>query len=122
VYDLVGGHVEPSVKRLRVLLRREEFGSWIAQCLEHNIVAQGSSIPGAIRCFVATLVAQIRLDLERHRLPLESVPPAPREYESQYASAVALREERSQDLDREFRGIPPAYQIARLTEEFRVHS
>jgi hypothetical protein len=106
------------VLRLRVLLRFETQ-MWVAQCLEHDIAVQGRSIPEAKRMFLATLRAQVRLDVERGKKPLEGIPPAPHEYEREFEEAEALKDEPEISLTS---GVPPAYQIAALSEEFRVSS
>jgi hypothetical protein len=61
-----------------VLLQEGEF--WVAQALEYDIAAQGKDIKGAQRAFLRTLSAQVQLDIDNGRTPLEGIGPAPEWY------------------------------------------
>lgn len=52
-------------------------GLWIAQGLEHDIVAQGNSIDHVEQRFVHTLVAQVLMDSMEGKEPLANLGPAP---------------------------------------------
>lgn len=104
--------------RLRVLLRRERT-MWVAQCLEHDIAAQGPNIREAQRAFLTTLAAQVRSDLDRGREPLRGIPPAPEEYFRAFELSVPVGEPLEEKVPTE---TPPAYQIDALQgREFRVY-
>jgi hypothetical protein len=76
-------------KILRVLLIPEgDF--WVAQCIDHDIAAQGSDPDGARRAFLITLAQQIELDVAKNRVPLEAIKPAPEWYFTAYEHAQEL--------------------------------
>ena len=98
---------------LRVLFKRASQ-MWVAQCLEHDLAAQGPSLETARIAFERTLAAQVQLDLSRGLAPLAGIPPAPQEYFQIFAEA----EFQVQPLQ-EQGSLPPSYQIAAL-REFRL--
>lgn len=98
---------------LRVLFKRGTQ-MWVAQCLEHDLAAQGPSLEEARVAFERTLAAQVQLDLSRGLTPLEGIPPAPQEYFRIFAEAEFLVQPRQEQGS-----VPPAYQIAAL-REFRL--
>ena len=59
---------------LSVLLLKD--GAWTAQCLEHDVAAQGKTIQEAIFELARTLMAEVCLCAERGD-DLDSIPPAP---------------------------------------------
>ena len=68
---------------LRVLLKRGKLkGTWIAVCLEHYIVAQGSSTDDVVREFKAMLAAEIIYWMMHggQKPPLSDLGPAPEKY------------------------------------------
>ncbi len=74
---------------LSVLLCVEE-GTYVAQCLEYDIAAQGRSLHEAMQRFQATFVAHITLDLQEGRSPLCDVQRAPDRYWEQFEKAEPL--------------------------------
>ena len=58
---------------------------WIAQGLEHDIVAQGSSIDHVEQRFVHTLVAQVLMDLKEGKEPLADLGPAPEGWKNSFS-------------------------------------
>lgn len=48
---------------------------FVAQCLEHDIAAQGKSPEEAIYRLEKTIAAQIALDIEHGRQPIINLPP-----------------------------------------------
>lgn len=56
------------------VLLTEENGIYLAQCIEYDIAAQGSSIEKAKRAFEKTIVGQIILDIQYGKKPLEGIP------------------------------------------------
>ena len=69
----------PDRLTLRILLIKEG-SQWVAQCLEHDLAAQGPEIDDAIDAFVSILAATIVTDAEAGRQPLSRCRPAPAEY------------------------------------------
>ena len=85
---------------------------WLAQALERDIAAQGSTLPEARRAFEQTLGGQIILDRTKGRKPLEHLPPAPTEYWTAFEAATKqLQAERFQLSD-----LPPAYMIEAISD------
>ena len=68
---------------VRVLLWKEE-DVFLAQCLEHDICVQAPDIETLQRRFEATIAA------EGGRGDLESIPPAPEDFQDKWASAEAV--------------------------------
>jgi hypothetical protein len=56
----------------------------VAQCLEHDVVAQSDSKEGAVEALRQTIRQQIRLDFDMGKEPLSDIAPAP--YAHWYAS------------------------------------
>ena len=73
----------------KVLLFPEE-GGWIAQCLEHDIVAQGANVKEAKERLVLTVVCQIVVDLKNGKRPLEGIDKAPQRYWEQFEEGHRL--------------------------------
>lgn len=74
---------------LRVLLFQEDK-TWVAQCLEWDIAAQGKTLDDALNSFEQTFVGQIVLDIEGGRKPLASTPRSPKEYQGMFKKAKKL--------------------------------
>jgi hypothetical protein len=102
---------------LRVLMIRHE-GVWAAQCIDHDIVAQGKSLREAKAAFEQTIIGQILFDLKKGREPLASFPPAPSHLEELYEKAGAVTLDDKGPLLPE--GTPDAYICNQITKEFRV--
>ena len=68
--------------RLTIIVRRSG-GAWIAQCLDHDIAAQGPTLDDCKLRFMRTLSSRIIRDLKNGRRPLADLPPAPRVYYDQ---------------------------------------
>lgn len=71
--------------QLKVLFFKEN-GLWIAQCLDFDIAAQGSSMDLAVLRFIRTFMVQVELDLACKREPLTYVPKAPERFWEQWRS------------------------------------
>lgn len=104
---------------LRVLLLQQEDGLWAAQCIDHDIVAQGNSIKEAKRAFERTVMGQILFDLQNNRAPLASFPPpAPKLKEMfEKAEELALADKGPIKLPE---GTPEAFICSQITKEFRI--
>src|SRR5262249_29907877 len=108
-------------KPLKVLLRKENR-SWVAQCVDYDIAAQGETVRAAMSAFHRTLKAQVMLDIERGREPLKAIPAAPEVYAKQFDVAEPLREEKRIQVTLRRDRLPflPLILPLFLTEEFRV--
>lgn len=94
---------------LSVLLLREG-DKWAAQCLAHDIAAQGDSIPVAVDAIMRSICAEMDVCDELRR-DFEAIPPAPSYYRNRFDfDAVPL----GQGIAK----LPPSAKIA--TPEFRV--
>jgi hypothetical protein len=104
---------------LRVLLLQQEDGLWAAQCVDHDIVAQGHSIGEAKRAFERTIVGQILFDFQNNRLPLSTFPPASSELQEIFEKAeeLALADKGPIKLPE---GMPDAFICNQITKEFRI--
>ena len=74
------------MKKLHILFIGSDSG-WVAQCLEHNIAAQGDSIEETKKAFEFALYAEAEY-LESNNQTLEDLPPAPDEYWNSYEESV----------------------------------
>lgn len=73
-------------KRIRVILFQEE-GEWVAQCLEYDIAAQGSTIDEAQNGWSHTFKGYIALSEENGVEALHGVPEAPNFYKEKFEQA-----------------------------------
>ena len=89
---------------LRVLLFQEDK-TWVAQCLEWDIAAQGKTLDDALNSFECIFVGQIILDIENGRKPLESTPVAPKEYQKMFKDARKLADKKPFSLPKEIRPV-----------------
>lgn len=64
---------------LRLLLLKEGT-QWVAQCLEHDLAAQGPDIDDAIDAFATVLAGKLLADFNAGREPLSTCRPAPAHY------------------------------------------
>ena len=64
---------------MNVVLFREG-NVWIAQGLEHNLVAQGRTLPEVKDAFARVFGAQVLVDLADNLVPLSTCGSAPQEY------------------------------------------
>ena len=81
---------------------------WIAQCLEHDIAAQGATFAGAKDAFARAVAAQIAVAVHHGEEPLATFEPAPQQYWELFAAAERLTEPiRVPELIE----IPPAFMI-----------
>lgn len=103
---------------LRVLLLQQEDGLWAAQCIDHDIVAQGSSIGEAKKAFERTVIGQIMFDFENNRPPLAAFPPAPARLREIFERAEeALADKGPIKLPE---GMPEPFICNQITKEFRI--
>lgn len=101
---------------VKVLFIREGE-AWVAQCLEHNIAAQGKTLHEAEATFGRTLVGQLLLDSRRGKQPLQGIKPAPSVYWRKFEEGIELKVEPTIDLPK---SNPPAFSIDEIRKEARV--
>ncbi len=70
--------VPPNLE-LRVLLIPEET-SWLAQCLEHDLVARADNPDAVVRAFISTLCVKVNSDILEGIKPLSTCAPAGESY------------------------------------------
>lgn len=75
--------------KLSVLFLKEG-NSWVGQCLEHDIAAQGKTFEDAKSALRNTIVAQMFLDASNHATPLSGIKPAPNYYKEKFEIAEKL--------------------------------
>lgn len=100
-----------------VLILREAE-TWVTQCLEYDIAAQGKTITEAMTNFQRTFIGQILVDIASGREPLEGVPQALPEYWKLFEAAHRLVDRSSFYVPEE--SLPPAYIIRAAAEELRI--
>ncbi len=106
--------MQPTVNqlKLRVLLLKDgEF--WVAQCLEFDLAAQGSTIAEAQQSFVRTFVMQALVDSQAGKQPFADFKPAPAWYAMRYDEAQEQEFARPLSLD-------PAVSAFRAVAEVRL--
>jgi hypothetical protein len=74
------------------VLLLQEGKTWIAQCLEWDIAAQGDTIDHALNSFERTFVGQIILDIDADKLPLEGISQSPKEYWEKFEKKTLLNQ------------------------------
>ena len=94
---------------LNVLLMKDG-GVWTAQCLEHNIAAQGKTTDEAILELTRTIVGELALRAERGQEGLADIPRAPDAYWRLFGESHSLNIP-NRPLFRPDQAIPPAFMI-----------
>ncbi len=75
---------------LHFVLLREPAGDrevWVAQCLEHDIAAQGDTVEDARKDLERMILGEIVLSAEKGRPPLSGIAPAPPAYQALWEQA-----------------------------------
>ena len=98
---------------MRVLFL-SEGKTWVAQCIEYDIAAQGHTFEEVQKNFERTFVGHILLDLSRGKEPLEDIPPAPDFYRERFERAGKFRHEEKAGLSS---FIPPVHIIEAISRE-----
>ena len=99
---------------LHVLLMKDS-GTWSAQCLEHNIAAQGATTNEAISELARTIVGELSLRAARGREGLDDIPRAPDHYWTMFGTSAPLNMP-APPLFRPDHETPPAYMIPEFRE------
>lgn len=104
---------QPRQFYLSVLLLKGEV-SWVVQCLEYDITAQGTSIRKAMKAFERTIVGQIVLDIKQGKEPLQDIGQAPKEYWEKFKHGDKLGEPESFQLPEFLPGFVASAQQKRI--------
>lgn len=103
--------------KLSVLLLREG-DTWVAQCLEYDIAAQGKTIPAVKEAFARTFAGQVFVDLHHQAEPLCGFSQAPREYWDQFQRAERLADRQPIFIPTE--SLPPAFMVHAMADDLRI--
>jgi hypothetical protein len=76
--------------KLSVLFLKEN-DSWVGQCLEHDIAAQGKTLDEAKTSLQHTIAGQMFLDAGSGKAPLLDIKPAPEYYRVKFENAEKLK-------------------------------
>lgn len=99
---------------LRILFLKQG-DKWAAQCLEHNIAAQGDTLPQAALSIANAIVAEMAVCRELN-VGLETIPKAHDVYWKIFES------NESSELHSDVVPLPPAYQIPKPELRIRANS
>jgi len=77
-------------RRIRLVIFQVAPASWVVRGLEHDIVAEGRTIGGAVRAAVRFIDAQTQFDRRHSHPPLSVFPPASQRYWNAYASGTEV--------------------------------
>jgi len=95
----------------------QENTTWVAQCLEYDIVGHGKSLDDALDSFQRVFLGQLILDVKNNRNPLETTPKAPKECWDQFDMAKRLQDRKPFYFPEE---MLPAYIIAATAADLRI--
>lgn len=93
---------------------------WVAQCLEHDINSQGTSIDQALDRLECILSISMEIDAEENKEPLKDIPPAPAKYMKMFLKAVRL-DKRQPIIEIRTQG-PKPWEIKAITKETRIQT
>ena len=99
---------------LNVLLLKDD-GAWSAQCLEHNIAAQGTTTNEAISELARTIVGELALRAKKGVEGLAGIPRAPDMYWKMFGESESLNFT-TRPLFRPDYEVPPAFMIPEFRE------
>lgn len=105
------------VFKLSVLLMREGE-TWIAQCLDYDIAAQGNSIKAAKNALARTFAGQVAVDLHHGLEPLNGFSQAPKEYWDKFGGAERLQDRQQIMIPDE--SLPPRVFVNALADDLRI--
>jgi hypothetical protein len=105
------------VFKLSVLLLREG-DTWIAQCLDYDLAAQGKSIKAARNALARTFAGQVALDLHHGLEPLNGFSQAPKEFWDKFSDAERLQDRQPIVIPDE--SLPPRVHVNALADDLRI--
>ena len=74
----------------REIIPSHGYDGWVAQGLEHNIVAQGRNKMEAIKRFSSVFVYQAIMDIQANKVPLSDFKPAPDNVREKFNAAEPM--------------------------------
>lgn len=77
-------------QRIRLVIFQMAPASWIVRGLEHDIVAEGRTIGGAVRAAVRFIELQAAFDVRHSHPPLSVFPPASQRYWNAFAAGTPV--------------------------------
>ena len=102
------------MKTLSVLLIKDN-NVWSAQCLEHNIAAQGTTTQEALLEFTRTVAGELTLRAEQGKEGLADIPRAPEFYWKMFGASDRL-EPKPRPFFQPDQEIPPAFMLPEIRE------
>lgn len=107
------------MKTVNVLVIKDHTGDkliWSAQCLEHDIAAQGDTIDKAMMELTKLFVAE-EIALLQAGLSMDAIPKAPQAYWAMFNEAARIEAQRSFPVRPSVESeLPPAYMIPEFRE------
>jgi hypothetical protein len=79
-----------TAQRIRLVIFQLAPASWIVRGLEHDILAEGRTIGGAVRAAIRFIQAQTAFDIRHSHLPLSVFPPASQRFWNAFAAGTAV--------------------------------
>ena len=76
--------------RIRLVIFQAAPASWIVRGLEHDIVAEGRTIGGAVRAAIRFIEAQSAFDMRHSHAPLSVFPAAPQRYWNAFSAGTPV--------------------------------
>ncbi len=77
-------------QRLRLVIFQLAPACWVVRGIEHDIVAEGRTIGGAVRAAIRFIEAQTAFDVRHSHPPLGVFPPAPQRYWNAFAAGTIV--------------------------------
>ena len=87
---------------LSVLIRQEEGGMWFAQCLEHDIAAQGKTLAEVQSRLSLTVMGQIVIDIIHDEEPLANIDPAPENFREEFGKGLKVESHFAEPIATDF--------------------
>ncbi len=79
-----------TAQRIRLVIFQLAPASWIVHGLEHDIVAEGRTIGGAVRAAIRFIDAQTAFDRRHAHRPLSVFPPASQRFWNAFAAGTMV--------------------------------
>lgn len=79
-----------TAQRLRLVVFQMAPANWIVRGLEHDIVAEGRTIGGAVRAALRFIEAQTAFDVRHGHAPLSVFPAASQRYWNAFAAGTGV--------------------------------
>ena len=77
-------------ERIRLVVFQDAPASWVVRGLEHDIMAEGPTIGGALRAAVRFIEAQAAFDMRHGHVPLSTFPAAPQRFWNAFTAGTPV--------------------------------